>query len=114
VPDDAKPVPAPAPTLTVTPIYLPNPDKPYRVTTFNFLAKSDFTFNFKDGWQLTSIADKADNSGVATALVGQMATIMKTVKIMAVPAQPLPKSFLLHPNYSGGVITSFTPILLPE
>src|SRR5467141_693317 len=48
--------------FSVTPIYLPNPEKSYRVTTFNFLAKSDFAFNFKDGWQLTSIADKADNS----------------------------------------------------
>jgi hypothetical protein len=100
-------------TFSVTPIYLPNPNKPYRVTTFNFLAKSDFTFNFKDGWQLTSIADKADNSGVATALVGQMKTILDAAARL-VPEKPLPQTFLLHPEFNdAGVIKGFTPILLP-
>jgi hypothetical protein len=105
-------------TFSVTPIYLPNPNKPYRVTTFNFLAKSDFTFNFKDGWQLTSIADKADNSGMATALVGQMKTILDTAtakNLTAGSAKPLLKTFLLHPEFDdAGVITGFTPIYLPD
>ncbi|MGA2178174.1 MAG: hypothetical protein ABSH15_01135 [Verrucomicrobiota bacterium] len=122
--DEAKKSPAASPnegpstTFSVTPIYLPNPDKPYRVTTFNFLAKSDFTFNFKDGWQLTSIADKADNSGIATALVGQMKTILDAVtaqNLTSGSAKPLPKTFLLHPEFDdAGVITSFTPIFLPD
>jgi len=113
--EDAKPAPAPtsAPTLTVTPIYLPNPDKPYRVTTFNFLAKSDFTFNFKDGWQLTSIADKADNSGVAIALVGQMKTMLDAAIPKAV-GQKQPKTFLLHPEYANGVIIGFTSVPAPN
>lgn len=102
-------------TVSVTPIYLPNPHKPYRVTTFNFLAKSDFTFNFKDGWQLTSIADKADNSGIATALVGQMKTILDAAaKMGPAPGTPVPQTFLLHPDFDdAGVIKGFTPILLP-
>ncbi len=105
-------------TFSVTPIYLPNPNKPYRVTTFNFLAKSDFTFNFKDGWQLTSIADKADNSGMATALVGQMKTLADTAMAMSARSgveKTIPKTFLLHPEFDdAGVITGFTPIYLPE
>ncbi len=102
-------------TFSVTPIYLPNPNKPYRVTTCNFLAKSDFTFNFKDGWQLTSIADKADNSGVATALVGQMKTMLDAMSILSGPTKPLPKTFLLHPEYNGaGIITGFKPVPLPD
>jgi len=104
-------------TFSVTPPYLPNPNKPYRVTTFNFLAKSDFTFNFKDGWQLTSIADKADNSGMATALAGQMKTLLDSAaKLMATSDNPLPKTFLLHPEFddNSGVIKTFTTIPLPE
>jgi len=99
----------------VTPIYLPNPHKPYRVTTFNFLAKSNFTFNFKDGWQLTSIADQADNSGVTTALVGQLKPLLDAAaKLTAGPGTPVPKTFLIHPEYDhAGVITGFTPIVMP-
>lgn len=104
--------------LNMTPIYLPNPNKPYRVSTHNFLAKSDFTFNFKDGWQLTSIADKADNSGAATALVGQMKTILDAaVKGVAPgPGNPLPRTFLLHPKFNdAGIITGFDkPIVCPD
>jgi len=40
------------------------------VTTHNILAKADFTFNFENGWKLTSIADKRDNSTVANTLAG--------------------------------------------
>jgi hypothetical protein len=108
----------PVATFSVAPLYLPNPGKPYRVTTFNFLAKSDFTFNFKDGWQLTSIGDKADNSGAATALIGQMKTILDdAVKGVAPgPGNPLPRTFLLHPKFNdGGIITGFDkPIVCPD
>jgi hypothetical protein len=98
--------------LNMTPIYLPNPNKPYRVSTHNFLAKSDFTFNFKDGWQLTSIDDKADNSSVTTALVGQMKTLLDAAIPKLSPAdQPLPKTFLLHPEFdAAGIITNIVPI----
>lgn len=102
-------------TFSVTPVYLPNPNKPYRVTTFNFLAKSDFTFNFKDGWQLSSIADKADNSSVATALVGQMKTMLDAATGRFFAMKQLPQSFLLHPEYNDdGVITNFTKVSLPD
>jgi hypothetical protein len=119
--DEVKKDAAPSPnegqsaTLNVTPIYLPNPEKPYRVTTFNFLAKSDFTFNFKDGWQLTSIADKADNSGVATALVGQMKTILDAVaKGPFMTPKQLPPPFLLHPQFDkDGFITNFVKVPVP-
>jgi len=36
--------------LNSTPVYLPNHSKPYRVSTRNFLARSEFAFNFKDGF----------------------------------------------------------------
>jgi hypothetical protein len=101
--------------LTVTPVYLPNPQKPYRVSTFNFLAKSDFTFNFKDGWQLQSIADKADNTTVANTLAGELGTVLSTVMKggLFTGSQPQ-KAFLLHPIYDKtGAITGFTPIDLP-
>ena len=100
------------PVLNLTPIYLPNPNKPYRISTHNFLAKSDFTFNFKDGWQLTSIDDKSDNSGVTTALVGQMKTLLDaTLPKLNPTEQPLPKTFLLHPEFdAAGIITNVVPV----
>src|ERR1039457_118125 len=52
-------------TVTGVPLYLPNYQRPFRVTTRNFLAKSDFTFNFENGWKLTQISDRADNTAVA-------------------------------------------------
>jgi hypothetical protein len=101
-----------APVLNVTPVYLPNPNKPYRVSTHNFLAKSDFTFNFKDGWQLTSIDDKADNSSVTTALAGQMKTLLDAAtKSLTATDQPLPKIFLLHPEFdAAAIITNIVPV----
>jgi hypothetical protein len=62
--------------VTVTPIYLPNHERPYRVTTHNFLAKADFSFNFENGWKLTQISDKADNSVVASTLAGELKTML--------------------------------------
>jgi hypothetical protein len=104
--------PEAAPVLNVTPVYLPNPNKPYRVTTHNFLAKSDFTFSFKDGWQLTSIDDKADNSSMTTALAGQMKTLLDAAtQSLTVTDQPLPKTFRLHPEFdAAGIITKIVPI----
>jgi hypothetical protein len=101
--------------LSVTPIYLPNPAKPYRVTTFNFLAKSDFAFNFKDGWQLTSISDKADNTTVANTLAGELKTILGAAGVgIASMKQPV-DSFLLHPKYSAaGIIMGFEVMPLPK
>ena len=79
--------------VTVTPIWLPNYQKPYRVTTHNILAKADFTFNFENGWKLTSIADKGDNSTMANTLAGQLTTVLKTAEEIKLTGtqQRLPK-----------------------
>jgi hypothetical protein len=105
--------------FSVTPIYLPNPNKPYRVTTFNFLAKSDFAFNFKDGWQLSSIADKADNTTIANTVAGELKTILSAGGLPMMLVAPSPseewKTFLLHPVYDPdtGIITNFSIVYLP-
>jgi hypothetical protein len=112
----AAPVPASkpdaAPVMMVTPLYLPNPSKPYRVTTHNFLAKADFTFSFKDGWELTSIEDKSDNSAVTAALAGQMKTFLDAAFPKLNPSeQPPPRTFLLHPEFNAaGIITNIVPV----
>jgi len=105
--------------LTVTPLYLPNPTMAYRVTTFNILAKSDFAFNFKDGWQLSSIADKADNSTIANTIAGELKTLLSASGLPGVallPPPPTPvQSFLLHPHYTtNGVIDKFEIVELPN
>ena len=89
-------------TVTVTPVWLPNCQKPYRVTTHNFLAKADFTFNFENGWKLTQIADKGDNSTVANSLAGQLATTLKAVGFSATSNnQSLkPRIILFRPTFN--------------
>jgi len=104
--------------FTVTPIFLPNPARPYRVTTFNFLAKSDFTFNFKDGWQLSSIADKADNTTLANTLSGQMTALLAAGSLRVSPNQAPAEqqTFLLHPVYDSdsGANISFSIVPMPK
>lgn len=69
--------------VTVTPLYLPNYQKPYRVTTHNFLAKADFSFEFENGWKLTKLADKSDNSTVANTLAGQLSAMLSAAGLPA-------------------------------
>jgi hypothetical protein len=95
--------------VTVSPIYLPNPSKAYRVTTHNFLAKADFEFTFQNGWQMTQVADKSDNSTVATALAGQMQTILAAAGAAAKGFTPSTRVILFKPKYGDdGTITSFS------
>jgi hypothetical protein len=100
-------------SITVTPVWLPNYQKPYRVTTHNFLAKADFTFNFENGWKLTSIADKGDNSTVANTLAGQLTTVLKATGLgMMASQQPPPKTrFILYrPTFDkDGYFDGFEP-----
>ena len=78
--------------ITVTPIWLPNYQKPYRVTTHNILAKADFTFTFENGWKLTQIADKGDNSTVANSLAGQLTTVLKAAGLSVKLTGPTPET----------------------
>jgi len=106
------------PTVTVTPLYLPNYQKPFRLTTRNFLAKSDFTFNLENGWKLTQISDRADNATVANTLAGQLQTILSAaegnvVKLAATntSAGPQIRVLLFRPLFDrNGYIASFEPV----
>lgn len=88
-------------TVTVTPLYLPNYQKPYRLTTHNFLGKADFTFNIADGWKLTQIADKSDNTTVATSLAGQLKTILDVAvtkgMVPGTPTAPRTRTIVYRP-----------------
>jgi hypothetical protein len=110
-------------TVTVTPLYLPNYQKPFRVTTRNFLAKSDFTFNFENGWKLTQISDKADNSTVANTMAGQLQTILSAAegtgpfKAQSTGASNAPqlRVILFRPVFDqNGYIESFKEVGTPE
>ncbi len=83
--------------LSVTPLYLPNYQKPYRVTTHNFLSKADFGFEFENGWKLTKLSDKSDNSTLANTLAGGLKTILSAggVGVAAVTPPRLKKRVIL-------------------
>ena len=103
--------------VTVTPIWLPNYQKPYRVTTHNILAKADFTFNFENGWKLTSIADKGDSSTVANTLAGQLTTVLKAAEGMRAsnPQQPTKTRVVLYrPKFNkNGYFNGFEHVDVP-
>ena len=101
--------------VTITPLYLPNYQKPFRVTTWNFLAKSDFTFGFENGWKLTQISDKADNAAVADAFAGQLHAMLSaavTSKLASTnDVQPRQRVILYRPVFdSRGYIKSFDEV----
>lgn len=103
-------------SAVVTPLYLPNYQKPYRLTTHNFLGKSDFSFNFENGWKLTQIADKADNTAVANALAGQLKTILSAAGAAALksgePRPPKTRTLLYRPIFDEktGYFTGFAEV----
>lgn len=101
-------------SITVTPLWLPNYQKPYRLTTHNVLGKADFTFNFENGWKLTQISDKGDNSTVANTLAGELTTILKTTGMAVTPGYQPPKTriILYHPtvNPANGCFNGFEEV----
>ena len=99
--------------VTVTPIYLPNYQKPYRVTTRNFLAKADFGFEFENGWKLTKLSNKADNSTLANTLAGELKTILSAGGLPAAQAGGVKKrAILFRPavDPATGYFTGFTRV----
>lgn len=100
--------------ISVTPLWLPNYQRPYRLTTHNFLAKADFAFDFENGWKLTQIADKGDNSTVANTLAGELTTLLKTTGMTATPGHQFPKTriILYHPtvNPKTGIFKGFEEV----
>jgi hypothetical protein len=50
-------------------VWLPNYKERYRIDTWNFLSKADFQFDITDGWKLTKISDKSDNTTIADKLL---------------------------------------------
>ncbi len=50
-------------------VWLPNYGKRYRVHSWAGLGKADFTFTFENGWKLTSLTNRSDNSEVLSQIV---------------------------------------------
>lgn len=104
--------------VSVTPLYLPNYQKPYRVTTHNFLAKADFAFEFENGWKLTKLSDKSDNSTIANTLAGELKTMLSAAGLSAAAEGGKTKKriILYHPvfNDQTGYFESFKQVAYIE
>jgi hypothetical protein len=101
--------------VSVTPLYLPNYKKPYRVTTHNFLAKADFAFEFANGWQLTKLSDKSDNSTVVDTLAGQLETILSAAGVLGL-TETKRRVILYRPQFDEktGYFVSFVEVASVE
>lgn len=50
-------------------VWLPNYSQRYRIKTWNFLGKADFEFDIENGWKLTKISDKSDNTAIPSKVL---------------------------------------------
>ncbi len=50
-------------------VYLPDMERPYRFTQYEFLAKSELKIAFEEGWKWTGAESKTDSTAVPSALV---------------------------------------------
>ncbi len=50
-------------------VYLPDYERPYRFTRYEFLAKSDVSTTFQNGWMLTGAESKTDTTAAVSSLV---------------------------------------------
>jgi len=64
-------------------LWLPNFQQRYRISTWNFFGKADFQFDLTDGWRLTKISDKSDNTTIASKLldIAEKATKSGTIAL---------------------------------
>lgn len=103
-------------TVTVNPQFLPNYRKPYRITTHNFLGKADFAFTIAEGWKLTQISDKSDNTTVANTLASQLKTIIDAATVnrtsTGATAAATSRTILYRPVFdeTTGCIKRFVPV----
>jgi hypothetical protein len=82
-------------------VWLPNYSQRYRIKTWNFLGKADFEFNIDDGWKLTKISDKSDNTTVPSKLLD---VLQQTTKEGTVPLTGQAHLFRLVYNEKGEFI----------
>jgi len=90
-------------------VWLPNYEERYRITTWNFLGKADFQFDMTDGWQLTRISDRGDNSDVASKL---MDVVQKGIPSRTISLTGGVQLYRLI--YTHGVVTGMKQILVEE
>lgn len=97
----------PEPYLLVTPgekslaaqiVWLPNYKERYRIKTWNFLGKADFQFQITDGWRLTGISDKSDNTDMASGLLD---ILKQSVKAGTISLTDQPMLFRIKYNEKG-------------
>jgi hypothetical protein len=50
-------------------IFLPDMDEQYAIRSENFVSKSDFSLQFRNGWELTDVSGNHDSTPVALELI---------------------------------------------
>lgn len=61
-------------------VWLPNYSRRYRIKTWNFFGKADFEFNIENGWKLTKISDKSENTAILPKFLDILQQATKTIK----------------------------------
>lgn len=90
-----------SPTYDFKLIYLPDYNRPFRFTRYEFLAKSDLDVTFTDGWQFTNAKSTTDTTAAFSTLVDLAKGVVGTLDA----TKPLPPIILFR------IDTSAEPIL---
>ncbi|WP_254508422.1 hypothetical protein [Anatilimnocola floriformis] len=70
-------------------IFLPDMDEQYAVHNRNFLAKSSYNLQFKEGWQLAAVNGEFDSTEVAIEVLNTIDSAIEAAKSVATARLPL-------------------------
>jgi hypothetical protein len=103
----------PTDQMNIQLVWLPNYDRAYRVTSTAGLSKADFAFTFQNGWMLTAVNDKADNSAFGSKGLDFILNAAKSgISFMSAGAEKKPMFIPVFVDKQGGGRV-LNPILKP-
>lgn len=70
-------------------VFLPDMDEQYAVHNRNFLSKSSYNLQFKDGWQLAAVNGEFDSTTVAIEVLNTIDSAVQAAKTVATARLPL-------------------------
>jgi hypothetical protein len=67
-------------------IFLPDMDEQYAIRSENFVSKSDFSLQFRNGWELTDVSGNHDSTPVAVELIKTISAAIDAAKTLSTSA----------------------------
>lgn len=88
-------------------VYLPNKQRPYRVSTYAWLATADIKLTYRDGWLLTNAESNVDTASVAKAVIEAVGDSVSLFTDEREPSSTTVTFYRL--KFDGGVVVGCVP-----